>query len=400
MEARTMDLLLLTRLDAWRIVWGKWVSLQTQTLLMATTLLPYAIVRYFFGSVDLLGDFAIMAALGMGGAVLTGVGLWASGLPKPLRFGITALATLTLFSAINVVVMSMRMGGVSFHGTSPGSSLGQWLSWGMAAWGGLVLLGYALSLAVRWFAPPAENHAIWPRLAPLALALPAPLIAWTGNNELAGIQVMTALVALGVVAAIELAGTRDVMAIHLRDWMSRERRRRLWPIFLPGWPSACAWLAAMLIAALAMLAAVDVIAARDLPMGRAAWLGVLAWSGLVFPALLVALLPTAGRVSGMLYFILHGLLGLFAVMAGSDGLGRLASTPMRVLDWIAHAVPTASFWHALMEFGNPSALPSVRFGQACGVAVTVALMVRLARPYWSRVRAYRDGAEEAGRPES
>ncbi len=397
LETRTMDLLLLTRLDAWRIVWGKWVSLITQTVLMAVTLLPYAVVRYFFGSVDLVADFAILAALLLGGAVLTGVGLWASGLPKPLRILMTVASVFALFSSMNGVMMAMRYGShVGFTGFGAGGP-DAWLGWVLSIWGGAVVLIYSLSLAVRWFAPPAENHAIWPRFVPLAFALPAPFLAWAGREQLAAMQAAVALAALAVVAAIELASTRDVMAIHLRGWMTRARwRRKAGPFLLPGWPSACGWLAVMLVVAGAAVAVIDAaLVAQDLPLMKIWWLGVLGWTGLVFPILLVSLIPTAGRVSGVVYFALHGLLGLFAVMAGSNGLSRMAPTSMRVLDWISHAVPTTSFWHAVMEFNKPSEVIAVEFGQAVGVALTLTMMLYLARPYWERVRFLRSQVARA-----
>lgn len=393
LDSRTMDLLLLTRLDAWRIVWGKWVSLMTQTVLVAVTLLPYAVVRYFFGAVDLVGDFAIIAGLLSGGAVLTGVGLWASGLPRALRFLVIIGCVMVAASNLGGLFFGLRRSRFSFLGGVTDA----WLAWTLAAWAGVLLLVYSLSLAVRWFAPPAENHAILPRLVPLGMVLPAPLLALTGKTDPAAAQAMAALLTLGLVGAIELAGGRELMAIHLRRWVARgSLSGRVVTLFLPGWPSAAAWLAAMAALVVVSWGAADALVAKDLHFVDAAWLVVLAWTGLVFPCLLVSLVPTAGRVSGIIYFVLHGVLGVFAVMSGSDGLSRVAPTSMRVMDWISHAVPTTSFWHALVEAGKTTDLPAVGFGQALGVAVTLTMMLFMARPYWSEVRILRH--EVARRP--
>lgn len=394
LDARTMDLLLLTRLDAWRIVWGKWVSLMAQTLLMLVALLPYAVVRYFFGSVDLVTDFEVIVTMLGGGAVATGLGLWISGLPRALR----VLATLAagffgLMGMGTIVGGGLVRGGFSGGGfivTASASSIPLWLTWLIWLWAGALLLGYTLMMAVRWFAPPAENHAIGPRLVPLALALPAGVLAMIGSPDEAAGYAGGWMFVFVAVAAIELAGTREVMSIHLRGWLGRAGLRRVaGALFLPGWPSASAWLAVMLGLVAAAWCVTDMAVIRDLHADKVAWLLVLAWSGLVFPILLVSLVPTVGRISGILYFVLHGLLGIFAAMAGSDGLGRMAPTPMRVLDWISHAVPTTSFWHAAFEFEKPSQLPAVEFGQALGVSVTLALMLWMARPYWARVAAMR-----------
>jgi len=82
MTSRTIDLLLLTRLDAWRIVTGKWLSLMAQAGLLLVSLLPYGIVRYFAGSVDLVNDAQQCAALLGGAALLTAAGLWGAGLGR------------------------------------------------------------------------------------------------------------------------------------------------------------------------------------------------------------------------------------------------------------------------------------------------------------------------------
>ena len=168
------------------------------------------------------------------------------------------------------------------------------------------------------------------------------------------------------------------------------------PGLLPGWPSAALWLAALLGAVVAVWWLVDLWSPEALGSAEAAWLAVLAWTGLVFPALLVALVPTFGRVSGVLYFLMHALLGIFAVMAGSSSLSRKAPALMQALDWLSHAVPTTSFWHALNELRQPSELPAVALGQAIGVALTLALMLVVAKPYWINIRLMREAAARDG----
>lgn len=387
LEARTMDLLLLTRLDARRIVWSKWLSLMVQALLVVVTLLPYVVVRYFFGSVDLLQDFRIIGIFVGCGAVLTALGLWMSGLHKALR----------LLVVIAVIVVSITgfggiMGGGLAHGFSLSGGPSPWLVWPLLVLGAAVLLVYFLMLAVRWFAPPAENHAVGPRLVPFALALPAPIIGLAGYPEGAAVYGLFWAMALAVIAALELSSTRDLMAIHLRGAARSGVRRILSPAFLPGWPSATLWLAGLCVLFVVCWGLGDAATTKDWKFEQVPWMVVLGWTGLVFPALLVSLLPTAARVSGVIYFALHALLGIFAVMAGSDGLGHMAPMPMRVMDWISHAIPTTSFWHALVELRRPSDLPALELGQALGVAVTLAMMLIMARPYWRNVRQLREQA--------
>src|SRR4051794_24473523 len=84
-ESRTLDLLMLTRLNAWGIVLGKWISLLAQAALLLVAMLPYLVVRYFTDNADIITDLG--RCVGMLGicAVLTSAGLWASGIAKVMR---------------------------------------------------------------------------------------------------------------------------------------------------------------------------------------------------------------------------------------------------------------------------------------------------------------------------
>jgi len=76
LRGNTIDTLILTRLTGWRITLGKWVAVVAQQGLAAVTVLPYLIVRYFVGGVNLpmeLAWLAIFLLAGMGSAaILTG----------------------------------------------------------------------------------------------------------------------------------------------------------------------------------------------------------------------------------------------------------------------------------------------------------------------------------------
>jgi hypothetical protein len=49
----TMDTLILTKLSAWRIVVGKWSAISARIILLVTTIVPYLVLRYFSGGVDM-----------------------------------------------------------------------------------------------------------------------------------------------------------------------------------------------------------------------------------------------------------------------------------------------------------------------------------------------------------
>ena len=98
-EGRNTELLLMGGLTRWQIVRGKWLVQAVLTLLSLVSLLPYMLVRYFFGGVELLpGLFSFLSvlatALGMAGCV-TGASGYAS---LGMRFFIIAVAGLLLFT--------------------------------------------------------------------------------------------------------------------------------------------------------------------------------------------------------------------------------------------------------------------------------------------------------------
>ena len=72
-KANTLELIFLTRLTARRILTGKWLALVAQTVLLVCAVLPYAVLRYFLGSVDLGAELTAIALLLLGSAVLSGV---------------------------------------------------------------------------------------------------------------------------------------------------------------------------------------------------------------------------------------------------------------------------------------------------------------------------------------
>ena len=59
----TLDLLMVTKLTATKIAIGKWCALVAQTLLMCITILPYVVMRYFAGEVDLPSELILLEGL-------------------------------------------------------------------------------------------------------------------------------------------------------------------------------------------------------------------------------------------------------------------------------------------------------------------------------------------------
>lgn len=67
----TIDLLSLTRLSAWRITYGKWISIVSQSALILTAIIPYLILRYFFGDMQMFSEILLLLSIFLLSALFT-----------------------------------------------------------------------------------------------------------------------------------------------------------------------------------------------------------------------------------------------------------------------------------------------------------------------------------------
>ena len=70
-KGNTLDLLLLTRLTAFGIAFGKWAALFLQGALVVCSVLPYLILRYFVGGMNLTLELIAMAWVLFANGLLT-----------------------------------------------------------------------------------------------------------------------------------------------------------------------------------------------------------------------------------------------------------------------------------------------------------------------------------------
>lgn len=111
---RTLDLLLLTGLSPMRIVTGKWLSLEVQSLLFLVSLLPFFLLRYFFGQVELLNIALALLATMLAAAFVTVLCLAISTLGR-VAFGLCT-AGMVIFAPLWLLptgFLSMAITGTS-----------------------------------------------------------------------------------------------------------------------------------------------------------------------------------------------------------------------------------------------------------------------------------------------
>lgn len=90
-KQNTIDLMVLTRLSAWRIVWGKWSAIASQSCLILLSILPYVILRYFFGGMQLFSELFLMLYIFLVSCSLTAITVGLSAVPSVLIRGMVPI---------------------------------------------------------------------------------------------------------------------------------------------------------------------------------------------------------------------------------------------------------------------------------------------------------------------
>ena len=96
----TIEMMVLTRLSAWRIVFGKWIAIVSQTALILVTIIPYLILRYFFGGMILAGEMVFLGLMFLTSMALTAIMVGLSGNSTKL---VRMLPFLGFIFAVNTV---------------------------------------------------------------------------------------------------------------------------------------------------------------------------------------------------------------------------------------------------------------------------------------------------------
>lgn len=388
-DGRTLDLLMLTRLNAWRVVLGKWVSLLVQAALLLVTMLPYLVVRYFTDNADVLADFGRCLVMFVICAVLSAAGLWASGVAKVMRV---------------LIVILLVFGAQGFSGMFGGRFMGMRVGAGASspAFGFLdspldyfnvvLITLFFLVNAVRNVAPRAENYCFFARVLPLLAMFAAPVVHLIGAKNVARDQLFGAAAFLAFVLLFELALGRDPMPSHWRKWRRDVFTRLIGHLSLPGWQSA--FLFGLVAAAIWVLLVLILFPSGTMTSRETALLiarlALLALAGLIFPAVVRSFFRPGSASPVLLYF------SALIVPVLTSGVGLwLEQSKWKIvaLKNLMMVMPVSSFLFAL-----PGASASPTLAVAGRLAmVQLAMVVAIAvlavawwqgRPYWHQLRLF------------
>lgn len=237
-NAKELELIFLTRTSSWQIVFYKWLALCLQGTLLLTAALPYAIVRYVVGSLDILDAFTSLGILLLIAMLLTAVVLVVSAQRvKHPRFSVFTIVV-GLFIGLPLlqnVIAFVFLGALSGYG-----GLRLFAGAGMP----IVLLIYAafflilfLAFSASQIAPPAENHAVMKRLLGISALVTGLFLHGLGLSQAWVIEVFTGLFLLLICICALCEEPVYVQSIYAPFVQGSAWKRCLGMWLYPGWPS-------------------------------------------------------------------------------------------------------------------------------------------------------------------
>jgi hypothetical protein len=237
--ASNLDLVRLTRLSATRIILGKWAALVGQGLLVATAMLPYLVLRYFFGGVNVIIDLEIFGWMVAGSMAVAAAALALSTLPLWARIGSVAVVGILGFVPAVELLEEVFRGRLTFASLGAGGRLG--------ILAGLVVATVALlEYAAARIAPPAENHAGRMRLVAVGLAAAWAAVGVVGSAEAFVVTLFAAgplLLCYAIGALLEQPV--PIAALHRPFGRWGTPGRLAAALFTPGWATAVPFVAVL-----------------------------------------------------------------------------------------------------------------------------------------------------------
>ncbi|MDB9742039.1 hypothetical protein OAB00_04240 [Akkermansiaceae bacterium] len=358
----TIDLVSITSLSSWKIVSGKWVSLMAQSLLFGVSLLPYVILRYFLGDMQLFGELVLFAIIFITGGIVTALSVGGSAIPSlVLRFivvgGVIGFTVVYGFAILSAFFAGgrdfLQMIGSDLQPVliviGVGILVGTYLSW--------VALDYGASM----IAPISENRASNRRLVylcflALGLAVSVATVIFQDAfvSDAAIISVVSCIMICAATFVIFLFTlfseypyvTKGVARKMLKRKIAGKLRFMLYPGWASGWTCVSVCIA-MLIGMLACFYMITVGDSNDEKgFGVAALLFTGALASLTFPACLVVLFKrkSSNLLTMYLIFLIASILVSVMVLFLANGVGDFISV---IFSWI----PLVTVYQALNEMG-------------------------------------------------
>jgi hypothetical protein len=380
----TLDSIFLTRMTARRVLIGKWLAIVAQTLLLVTATLPYAVLRYYLGSVDLVMELIVLAWMTAGSALLSALAVGIS--PGINRLGQILIPVVAIIgSLIGTAIFSGPMGPVVRGGGSNDWSAG--IAFILL---GCVVAAFMLEVGAARIAPKAENHATPKRLcAIIAVLIAICYSAMPGDHA----WIWTPASIIGGLAMI---GAMCEPVCEIPSVYQPFLRRGLWGrlcglLFYPGWPSGF-FFSVLIIAMIILGINYEEAVAHGLsnPLSETpALIMEMAFIGTLFLPSAVYHLARPKRPSALVFYVgflglswLIAILGMISAQYGSHG-GKPSG-----LEVVLSSIPSCVLFHhqIVKELNDRSQTWVFLRVSVVTLLSMIALLVRM-RPAWRSIGA-------------
>jgi len=286
-KGNTIDMMVLTRLSAWRIVFGKWVAIVSQSALLLSTIIPYLILRYFFGGMNLVAELTLLISMFLTSMALTAITVGLSGCSSIIVRALLPIFGLPVLMW-TVAAMFLFRGFRSSSGFTDIFALDSTNSRiGMAVYVGAItyLGGSMLSLGTSLIAPAAENHALVRRLVALAAMLILLPLGYSGKIDYELFYLLTIIIAVPAIL-IALTESAPLVATVCKPFVKRGILGKSIGWFLyPTWASGILCSILIGLIGLAIFFSLEMLNGSVSPWDRGEFIVILAiFGGLFFPA--------------------------------------------------------------------------------------------------------------------
>ncbi len=238
----TIDLMALTKLNSWKIVFGKWLSLVSQTALLFVTVVPYLVLRYFFGGMELIAELMYLVTLFIFSMALTAITVGLSANKMPLIRLILPIIGIPMFLMMTVQMITFSsMGGRSSSFTEVFDFTDPDFVWGyLGVISFTIYLGYYfLEMGATAIAPMAENRATRKRIIGLiALVITLTVFTIFVDEDVAAVlgSIICFLISLDVLTERK-EFTQSVTQPFLKKGALRILAKTSSRLLYPGWPT-------------------------------------------------------------------------------------------------------------------------------------------------------------------
>jgi hypothetical protein len=239
-KGQTLDALVLTRLSAFRIAFGKWAALVLQAALIAISVLPYVVLRYFGGGVNLLSELRGLFLFWMLSAAMASVAVACSALSSVIIRTLLLLGTWwwAIVVCWFLTAVTMRWEEMGFLGGIPPQSFWLVLFFVLIP---LWIYGcyFVIDMGASTIAPIAANHATRKRLISLALIILALVVTLVLDDNDGRRFAFACLVAIWALSSLDCLTETPTTAVSVFAPFVARRfagRAAAW-LLAPGWPT-------------------------------------------------------------------------------------------------------------------------------------------------------------------